>query len=95
MAIEVHGPSKGSQTVFSVGPGELFSWSAVVPPHVETASARAADETELLRLHGADLAALCHSDYQLGYEIYRALTEVITARLNAMRLQLYDIIAVA
>ena len=93
VAIEIHVPSKGRRTILTVGPGDLFSWSALVEPRLGTASARAIEETEALGIKGGSLLDLCLQDPELGFELYRALAGVITARLIATRLQLLDVFA--
>jgi CRP-like cAMP-binding protein len=95
VAIEISVPPKGRQTILTVGPGDLFSWSALVEPRIETASARAIEEVTALGLRGGTLADLCLEDPELGFELYRALAEVITARLVATRLQWLDVFAPA
>ncbi len=94
VAIEVHVPSKGRRTLLTAGPGDVFSWSALVEPRIETASARAVEETEVLGIKGGALMDMSREDCALGFEIYRALSEIITARLIATRLQLLDVFAV-
>lgn len=93
VALEIHVPSKGYRTTMTVGPGDIFSWSALVEPRIETAGARAVEEIEVLGIKGGALMDLSREDTQLGFEIYRSLTEAITARLIATRLQVLDIFA--
>jgi len=95
VAIETHIPSKGRRTISTVGPGEVFSWSALVEPRIETASARAVEDTEVLRIKGGAMMDLCREDPAAGFEIYRTLAEIITARLIATRLQMLDVFATA
>jgi CRP/FNR family transcriptional regulator, cyclic AMP receptor protein len=90
VAIEVHIPSKGRQTIMSAGPGELFSWSALVEPQIETASARATEETEVYGMKSGALMDLFNERCRVGFEVYHALSVVITMRLVATRLQLLD-----
>ncbi|MCJ7503409.1 MAG: cyclic nucleotide-binding domain-containing protein, partial [Acidobacteriia bacterium] len=52
VAIDLHVPSKGRRSIMTAGPGDLFSWSALVEPRIETASARAVEETEALGIKG-------------------------------------------
>jgi len=93
VAIEVHVPSKGRRSIMTAGPGDLFSWSALVEPRLETASARATQPTEALGVKGGALMDLCREDAEFGFELYRALAEVIGSRLIATRLQLLDVFA--
>lgn len=88
VAIEAHMPGWGARTLDTVGPGEIFSWSALIEPRLETASARALEDTEVLRVKGGALMDACREDPEFGFEIYRTLAEVITERLLAMRGQL-------
>ena len=87
VAIETHVPSKGRRLIMTVGPGDVFSWSALVEPRIETGSARAVEDTEVLGIKGGTLMDLCREDCNFGFELYRAVAEVITARLNATRAQ--------
>jgi CRP-like cAMP-binding protein len=93
VAIDVHIASKGRRSIMTAGPGDLFSWSALVEPRLETASARAVEETEALGIKGGALMDLCREDTGLGFEVYHELAEVISARLIATRLQLLDMLA--
>jgi len=94
VAVELHVPSKGRRTIFTAAPGDVFDWSAVVEPRLATASARAVEDTEALALKGGALMDFCIEDAELGFELYRAVTEVIAARLTATRLQLLDVFSV-
>jgi CRP-like cAMP-binding protein len=94
VAIEVHVPSKGRRMISTASPGDVFGWSALVEPRIETAGARVVDDAEVLGIKGGVLMDLSREDPGLGFELYRALAEVIMARLMATRLQLLDIFAV-
>ena len=88
VAIELHFPGWGRRQILTVGPGELFSWSALVEPRLETASARALEKTEVLAIRGGALMDLCLEDPEFGFQLYRTLAEVITDRLASTRHQL-------
>jgi len=94
VAVEMHVPSKGRRTILSASPGDVFGWSALVEPRIETASARAVEDTTVFTMKGGELMDLCREDPLLGFELYRALAEIIMARLIASRLQLLDVFAV-
>lgn len=95
VAIELHITSKGRRTIFTASSGNVFGWSALVEPRIETASARAVEDTTAFAMKGGELMDLCREDPELGFELYRALAEVIMARLIASRLQLLDVFAVS
>lgn len=90
VAIEVHIPAWGRRQILTLGPGELFSWSALIEPRLETASARALEETEVLGVKGGTLMDLCREDAEFGFQLYRTLAEVITDRLLSTRRQLLE-----
>ncbi len=95
VSVDIHIPSKGRRCILTAGTGEVVSWSALVQPCVHHASARALEETELLGLPGDVLGAVCEEDHQIGYELYRALAEIVSTRLTATRLQMLDVFASA
>jgi len=88
VAIEAHIRAWGSRLITTLGPGELFSWSALIEPRIETASARALEDTEVVRVKGGALMDACREDAQFGFQLYRTLAEVITDRLVSTRHQL-------
>jgi CRP/FNR family cyclic AMP-dependent transcriptional regulator len=93
IAVEIHVPAKGRRPIMTVGPGDVFSWSALVEPRIETASARALEATEAWGIKGGALSDLCREDCAVGFEVYRALAGIICARLNATRSQLPRVLA--
>lgn len=95
VAVELHVPSRGRRIIYTAGTGDVFNWSAVVEPRLATASVRAVEDTEALGLKGGALMDACREDCELGFELYRAITEVIAARLIATRLQMLDVFSVA
>jgi CRP/FNR family cyclic AMP-dependent transcriptional regulator len=94
VAVEIYVPPKGRCMIRTGGAGDMFSWSALVEPCRATAAVRAIEDTEAFGIRGRVLADECRKDHELGFELYRALTEVIAGRLNATRLQLVNVYAV-
>ena len=94
VAVEMHMPPKGRRTIRTGEAGDMINWSALVEPHRATASLRAVQDTEALGINGELLIVESHKDCQLGFELYRALTEVIAGRLSATRLQFMDVYSV-
>ena len=94
VVLEISVPPKGRRAILTVGPGEMFSWSALVEPRIENASARPSVDTEVLRVDGETLMKLCEEDSALGFEVYRTLAKVISSRLIATRLQFLDVFQV-
>ena len=94
VAVEMTMAPKGRRIIRTAEAGEMISWSSLVEPHRSTASLRAAQDVEAFGIKGDLLIVESHKDIQLGFELYRALTEVIAGRLNATRLQFVNIYSV-
>ena len=95
VAVEMDVPSKGRCMIRTGDAGDMFSWSALVEPRLATAAVRAMEDTEAIGIKGGVLMDECRKDYELGFELYRALTEVIASRLIATRLQLVNVFSVS
>ena len=85
VGIESFFPSRGFHQMVTLGPGELFSWSALVEPRHETATARAVEDMEVFAFSAGKISDQCLEDPVFGYEIYKALAGVISSRLKATR----------
>ena len=91
VAIEKHIPGRGRVTLLTLGPSEIFGWSAVVPViGTRTATARAVTPAQAVTFDSMALQRACDEDHDLGYLVYRRLTNIIAGRLSATRLQLLD-----
>jgi len=91
VAVEMLMAPKGRCTIRTGDAGDVICWSAVVEPCRATAAVRAVQDMEAFGINGGLLIDECRKDCQLGFELYRALTEVIASRLNAARLQFVNI----
>jgi len=91
VAVEMDVPTMGRRILRTGGPGDMFCWSALVEPRLATSAVRAMEDTEALGIKGGALMDACREDYELGFELYRALTEVIASRFIATRLQLVNV----
>ena len=72
----------------SVGEGELFAWSALVEPYRYTSTAIAATDCELVAFNAAKLRKLCEDDVDLGFQVLSKIVELLTNRLESVRVQL-------
>ena len=78
-------PASPSAVIDVMTKGELFGWSALVPPHIYTLSASTADKCQLVVIDGSQLAELNDSDPVMGYEVVKRLTKIIMLRLKRSR----------
>jgi len=94
VALEVYVQGHGRITILTLGQNEIFGWSAVIPVEgTRTASARAMRTTRAIAFDSEALRKACDEDHDLGYQVYRRLTNVVAGRLSATRLQLLDMYA--
>ena len=74
-------------TVSSVRPGQLFAWSALIPPYVSTASAKAVTPNRVLAFDSEDLFKIFEEDRNLGYLMLQKVASVLRQRLRDSRIQ--------
>ncbi|MBI2943406.1 MAG: cyclic nucleotide-binding domain-containing protein [Candidatus Wallbacteria bacterium] len=86
VAIQSEGSTGAPVTLLTAGPGEMFGWSAFVPPHSKTAAAVAMEPVELLALEAEKLRELCNRDPSVGYRVCDWLNHTIAERLYAAQL---------
>ena len=85
---EYHPKSSKRFTAGEINPGEVFSISAVIPPYVLSASARAVKPSRYISINGIELRSLMQSDCLLGYTMMLQVTNAIMERLVYTRVQL-------
>ena len=81
------------ETVSTLTVGDVVSWSAVVEPHVLTASLFAATPVIMIAMDGAGLRALFELDCHLGYVVLQKMAQVISDRLKDTRIQMLSLVA--
>ena len=91
VAIEIFVPGRGALTIQTVGAGEVLGWSWLFPPYQWHFDARATEETLAIALDGHCLRGKCEADHDLGYELMKRFSAIMTARLQATRVQLLDL----
>jgi CRP/FNR family cyclic AMP-dependent transcriptional regulator len=91
VALETYVKDRGATPIQSVGAGDLLGWSWLFPPYYWHFDARAIEPTEAVFFYGTPLRAECEADHDLGYELFRRMSEVIVQRLQATRRQLLNL----
>jgi len=88
VAILIELPTQNKQAVTStVGPGEVFAWSALVPPYQATAGVKALSVSRVLSFDCRALRKAFEQDCQLGYNMMQMLAQVIRDRLRDLRIE--------
>ncbi len=77
-------PMRGTDeetTVATVGPGQCFGWSSLVPPYRYTLSAYCtSDQCKVLELKRVELVEIFESNYKIGYVVMGNLSRIIARR---------------
>jgi CRP-like cAMP-binding protein len=68
--------------------GDVFGISALIEPHVYTASVRASAASRVLKVDGIGLRALCEVDAKMAAGLMKAIAKAAMERLNDTRVQL-------
>lgn len=74
--------------VCQINPGEPFGISALIEPHVLTASARSCGSSRIMELDREQLEAVFENDPQLEILFMRRVAKAAIERLHATRIQL-------
>lgn len=75
-------------TVYTVGKGDIFGWSALVPPHRLTASARCEGKADVIMINGKELIEFLEKDRRIGYVVMKNLSSLISSRLASTTIAL-------
>jgi CRP/FNR family transcriptional regulator, cyclic AMP receptor protein len=87
-AVLVDLPGKSREVILStVGPGEVFAWSGLVPPHQATSSVRAMTPCRVMAFDCKQLLAEFDEDYALGYLMMQRLAQVMRDRIQDMHME--------
>jgi CRP-like cAMP-binding protein len=90
VALEAGSPGR-SLRVTTLIPGDVLGWSSVTGDAVHQLQARALGCVHALSFDGPRLRQACEADYSFGFRFARAVVEVMTGRLRAIRAQLRDV----
>ena len=91
IALEVFSPAHGPLVVNTVGEGEVMGWSWLVPPYRWHFDGKATELVRAIALDGKCLRGKCEKDHDLGYELLKRFSEMMSHRLDAARMQLIDL----
>jgi len=85
VTIVIELPGKDKEIVVGeVGPGDLFAWSALVPPHTATASVKASSPCNVIAIDCRQLLEVFEDDPRFGYLMMMKLAQITRNRVTAM-----------
>lgn len=91
VALTEHVPGRGSVTFMTVEPGDVFGWSALVPPHMAVSTVSSVEPVTVLAFDGARLQIAMADDPSLGIAVQAKLLDALARRLQATRHQWLDV----
>ncbi|MFC1556511.1 cyclic nucleotide-binding domain-containing protein [candidate division KSB1 bacterium] len=77
-------------TIQIIRKGESFGWSWFLYSNTSLFDARTIEHTEVIAFDSNNLRKLCENDHDLGYELLKRITRILTQRLSMTRVRLVD-----
>jgi len=71
-------------TIDTIGPGDIFGWSAVAEPFTFTAAAWTVNKSRFIILNGEPLRDLFKKNNHIGYKIMFEISSVISSRFRQL-----------
>ncbi|MEW6510172.1 MAG: cyclic nucleotide-binding domain-containing protein [Bacteroidota bacterium] len=91
VALETDVNARGTIRIQTAGPGEVLGWSWLISPFRWHFNGVAVADVRAVALDGECLRTKCENDHDFGYEMLKRLSQVMERRLEATRLQLFDL----
>lgn len=89
----INTPKKGRINLNTIHPGQIFSWSAMFPPHISTAFAVATEPVQVLAIKAAKMKQMIEESSSFGYALMSKIGRTLSQRLADTRFQLVNIIS--
>ncbi len=74
----------------SLGADEMLGWSWLIPPYKWTFQARAVEPTEVLEFDGNAVFERCEKEPELGYELLKRFSALMSERLAFARQKMME-----
>jgi CRP-like cAMP-binding protein len=91
IALRLALPGGQDRTILTVDPGDVYGWSAVMPPAIATSTGIAVAPSRAILFDGNELRTALAIDRELAAAVYQRLLESVVRRLTATRMQLLDL----
>lgn len=73
--------------ISTVGPGDVFGWSGLIPPYTATAGAKAVTPCRVIAFDQKEVMAIFAKDVKFGYLMTQKAAQVIRNRLRDFRIE--------
>ncbi|MBI4770167.1 MAG: cyclic nucleotide-binding domain-containing protein [Chloroflexi bacterium] len=77
----------GEVALGAIGPGEVFAWSALIPPHTATASVKASAPCRVVVIDCRKLLEVFEGDPRFGYQMMTKAAQVTRDRVSTMNME--------
>ena len=91
VAIEDFSPERGPIIVSTVGEKEIIGYCWLTPPYQCRYDVRAVEMTRTICIDGTRLREICEENPDIGFELLKRTTQLMSKLLEATRAQMLDI----
>jgi CRP/FNR family transcriptional regulator, cyclic AMP receptor protein len=91
VALEYHTPTRGATIIETLGDHEILGASWLFPPYRWHWDARTLEATATIAFNAKCLREICEEDHDLGFELMKRFSAIISKRLQSARLQCLDV----
>lgn len=78
-------PQQDREVVINtLGTGDVFGWTSLLPPHTAGAGAKSVSDCKLISFNSNKLSEKFEDDYQFGYMMMQKIAQVIRDRLDSV-----------
>ena len=95
ISLDIAVPGRGIIPVQTLQSGDVVGWSWLYPPYQWHFSGRALEETTAIVFDADCVRQLIAQDHEFGFEMMVRFSKIVIERLQAARIQLLDMYAVA
>jgi CRP-like cAMP-binding protein len=91
LAIRLALPGGEDRTILTIEPGDVFGWSAILPPAIATSTCIAIAPSRVIQFDGVGLSVALATNCELAAVVYQRVLVAVARRLSATRVQLLDL----
>ena len=91
VALEICTPERGPVIVSTLGENEILGYCWLIPPFQCRFDVRAVELTRAICVDGVQLKKICDENHQIGYEILKRTTMMMSGLIEVTRVQLLDL----
>ena len=82
--IDLHCRCPIDQDVFTLGAGDVFGWTSLLPPYTAGAGAKTVTDCKLVEFSASELRKKFEADYEFGYLMMTKIAQIIRERLDSI-----------